>query len=192
MKDFLKFKPGDIIIVTIGLPLALGLGLKLFMKGYNNPALEDKLIFVILMIGVSAFIGWLWAAVIGLQDKIPRTVKRNVKLFKATQLVPFIYVVVLVLLVLLDSPAEMNTALKSGAPVVNKTMDMVSQAFMVLNTLSVACIVYGLFYVAKTVKMAELQRKVYFLDFAGIFLLICVFPVGIWIVQPKINKMMED
>jgi hypothetical protein len=38
------------------------------------------------------------------------------------------------------------------------------------------------------VKTIELQREVTFSDFAGEFFLIWFYPVGIWIIQPKVNK----
>lgn len=41
---------------------------------------------------------------------------------------------------------------------------------------------------AKTIKTVELQKKVTFSDFAGEFFLLWFSPIGIWILQPKINK----
>ena len=43
-----------------------------------------------------------------------------------------------------------------------------------------------------TMDSVELQREVSFSDFAGEFFMIWFFPIGIWIVQPKVNKMIED
>ena len=51
------------------------------------------------------------------------------------------------------------------------------------------CIFYCLYFVSKVFKTVELQRKVAFSDFAGEFFMIWFFIVGIWIIQPKINKM---
>jgi len=56
---------------------------------------------------------------------------------------------------------------------------------------SMFCIFYCLYFVAKVFKTVELQRKVTFSDFAGEFFMIWFYPIGIWIVQPKINKMIE-
>jgi hypothetical protein len=60
-----------------------------------------------------------------------------------------------------------------------------------LHLFSMFCIFYCLYFVAKTFKTVELQREVQFSDFAGEFFLIWFFPVGIWVIQPKINKMIE-
>jgi hypothetical protein len=61
-----------------------------------------------------------------------------------------------------------------------------------LHLFSMFCIFYCLYFVSKTFKTVELQREVSFSDFAGEFFMIWFFPIGVWIVQPKINKMIEN
>ena len=61
-----------------------------------------------------------------------------------------------------------------------------------LHFLSMFGILHSMYFVAKTFKTVELQREVSFSDFAGEFFLIWFYPVGIWIIQPKINKMVEN
>jgi hypothetical protein len=61
-----------------------------------------------------------------------------------------------------------------------------------LHFFAMFCIFYCLYFVAKTFKTVELQREVTFSDFAGEFFLFWFFPIGVWIVQPKINKMIEE
>ena len=59
------------------------------------------------------------------------------------------------------------------------------------HILSMFGIFYSLYFVAKTFKTVELQREVTFSDFAGEFFMIWFFPIGIWVIQPKINKMIN-
>jgi len=54
------------------------------------------------------------------------------------------------------------------------------------------CMFYCLYFNAKALKAAEWQRPVTFSDFAGEFFMIWFFPVGIWILQPRINKLFEN
>ena len=61
-----------------------------------------------------------------------------------------------------------------------------------LHIFSMFCIFYCLYFVAKTIKTIELQRQVTFSDFAGEFFLIWFFFIGVWILQPRINKMIAD
>ena len=60
-----------------------------------------------------------------------------------------------------------------------------------LHLLSMFCIFYSMYFAAKTFKTAELQRKVEFGDFAGEFFLLWFYFIGIWIIQPKVNKLYE-
>lgn len=61
-----------------------------------------------------------------------------------------------------------------------------------LHLFSMFCIFYSLYFVAKTYKTVELQRQVSFSDFAGEFFMIWFYPIGIWIIQPKLNKIIEN
>ena len=44
-------------------------------------------------------------------------------------------------------------------------------------------------FVAKTIQTAESQRTVSFGDYIGNFFLIWFLPIGVWILQPKINEL---
>ncbi len=48
---------------------------------------------------------------------------------------------------------------------------------------------YSLYFVAKNLAMAEKQEKVAFYDYAGPFFLLWFFFIGVWVIQPRINKM---
>jgi hypothetical protein len=58
-----------------------------------------------------------------------------------------------------------------------------------LNFIAMFCIVYCLYFIAKVLKTVELQRPVRFGEFARELFLIWFFPIGIWIIQPRINKL---
>lgn len=61
-----------------------------------------------------------------------------------------------------------------------------------LHLFSIFCIFHSLYFAAKAFKTAELQRRVTFSDFAGEFFMIWFYPIGIWIVQPKVNRMVGN
>lgn len=66
-------------------------------------------------------------------------------------------------------------------------------AFIVpLHLFAMFCIFYSIYFVAKTFKTVELQREVRFGEFAGEFFLLWFYMIGIWIIQPKINKMVAE
>ena len=60
-----------------------------------------------------------------------------------------------------------------------------------LHLFSMFCMFYLLYFVSKTLKTVELKREVTFSDFLGEFFMIWFFPFGIWIIQPRINKLVN-
>jgi hypothetical protein len=54
------------------------------------------------------------------------------------------------------------------------------------------CLFYCIFFVAKTYKTVQLKREATFDDFVGEFFMTWFFPVGVWMMQPKINKMLAQ
>jgi len=58
--------------------------------------------------------------------------------------------------------------------------------------LSVGCSIYTYYHTAKTIKLVEkgnTQRKP---EFIGEFFLIWFYFIGVWILQPRINRLQED
>lgn len=57
---------------------------------------------------------------------------------------------------------------------------------------AMACIFYDLYFVSKNLVLAQTGKTVTFYDYAGPFFLIWFYPVGIWFIQPKINRLFAD
>ena len=51
------------------------------------------------------------------------------------------------------------------------------------------CMFYNLYFVSKNLALAETGRAASFYDYAGPFFLIWFFPLGIWVIQPRINRL---
>ena len=49
-----------------------------------------------------------------------------------------------------------------------------------------------LYFCSKTIKTVELQKEVFFGEFIGDFFGLWFYPIGIWFIQPKINKLAKD
>ena len=78
---------------------------------------------------------------------------------------------------------------------INQSQDTFAGMFFVifpLHMFAMFAIFYCLYFVAKTYKTVELQRTVTFSDYAGEFFLFWFFPIGIWVIQPKINAMVNN
>jgi hypothetical protein len=61
-----------------------------------------------------------------------------------------------------------------------------------LHFLAMFCIFYLLRFVSKTLALAETGRPVSFYDYAGPFFLMWFYPVGVWIIQPRVNRLYAE
>ncbi|MEZ4777307.1 MAG: hypothetical protein R3D00_29290 [Bacteroidia bacterium] len=149
----------------------------------NNPDPDLSLMFtyvkifpVIMVLFMGVFFGWFWSVAIGLQPQVPEEVKMKVNKFKVFFFTPLIYILLFV---------GVFSTIATG----NGRNPGIFALIVPLHLFSMFCMFYILYFVSKTIKTVELQREVSFSDFAGEFFMIWFFPIGIWIVQPKINKM---
>ena len=60
-----------------------------------------------------------------------------------------------------------------------------------IDLFSVFCMFYCLFFNAKALKAVELQSPVEFSDYVGEYFSLLFLPVGIWFLQPKINRLFD-
>ena len=60
-----------------------------------------------------------------------------------------------------------------------------------LHFLAMIAMLYVLAFSAKNLIMAERQSLVSFFDYSGPFFLMWFFPIGVWFVQPRVNRLVE-
>jgi len=61
-----------------------------------------------------------------------------------------------------------------------------------LHVFAMVCMFYLLYFVSKSLVLAETSKPASFYDYAGPFFLLWFFPVGIWIVQPRVNRLYSE
>ena len=182
MDFFLRAKHWQIFTLLIVIPSCLQIFL--FINNDFDLLLKISPAFGILYIVV--FIGWLWAIGTRLHHKLPVKRRTNLMIFKVILLVPIIYV----LGVSIYLAMVIMGLVPSDSPPLFIMKDIVREVFP-LHILSMFCLFYAFWNNAKTIKSIELQRPVTFSDFSEEFFLMWFFPIGIWVIQPKINKMTE-
>jgi len=195
-EKFLKAKHWQLFLLTFGIPV----GFQFIMMGSmisnigtstnSDPTIMFnymKLFPIIMLVFMGIFFGWFWSVAIGLQSKVPESVKMKVKKFKVFFFIPMVYMLLITLFMLIS----MNGLMTNGTEPSGALIGILFAIIVPLHLFSMFCIFYSLYFVAKTFKTVELQREVSFSDFVGEFFLIWFFPIGIWFIQPKINKMIE-
>ncbi|MEO6524011.1 MAG: hypothetical protein ABIN91_20170 [Mucilaginibacter sp.] len=134
---------------------------------------------VLTIISMGAFLAWLWAVAILLQSKVPQNVKMKTLKFKLFFFVPLIYVPWAFYSI---SNHSVHNDAKTGIDL------FITPVVICLHLFTMFCVFYCMYFAAKTVRTIELQRKVVIDDFSTVFLMIWFFPIGIWILQPRINR----
>lgn len=131
--------------------------------------------------------GWIWSMAVGLQSKVPPHVKMKVTKFQVFFIIPVVYIFLFLFFITTSVSGLASSGTEPSVGVFGAIFALV----VPLHLFSMFCIFYTLYFTAKTLKTVELQREVTFSDFAGEFFLIWFYPVGVWIIQPKVNKMIE-
>lgn len=192
---FLRAKHWQLFLLTCGLPVLFQLAMMASMivsiGSDTNPDAEAffnifRLFPLMMLLFVGTFFGWFWSVAIGLQGKIPPTVKMKTGKFKFFFFTPLIYI--LFLLIWISAAVTGLPGMEGGERPGAGAFGVVA-IIIPMHLFSMFCMMYSLYFVAKTFKTVELQRETTFSDFAGEFFLFWFFPIGVWVVQPKINKM---
>ncbi len=196
-QKFLQAKHWQIFLLTIGIPLILQITMMIsFLSGFTNgsePHFETMQVYfkVVPFIGLlfmTIFMGWFWSITGGLQNHIPEEFKMKLLRFKIFFFIPVIYITIIMLFM----STVMNGLIDiEGVDPGPGAIIGVIGIIMPFHLFSMFCIFHSLYFAAKAFKTAELQRKTTFSDFAGEFFLLWFFPIGIWIIQPKINKIVD-
>ena len=183
---FLKAKHWQLFLLTFGIPIIfqfimIGTMFVNIGTSTNSDLMINYVSFfpILMILFMGIFFGWFWAVAVGLQRMIPTNLKLNVRRFKISLLIPVFYI----LLFLGLFTASFN---------IGESSTVIFALLVPLHLFSMFCIFYCLYFVAKTFKTAELQREVTFSEFLGEFFMIWFFPIGIWVVQPKINEMVNS
>ncbi len=182
MDIFLKAKHWQIFTLLIGVPFVLQIIL-VVNYGIN---LMIVIIPALTVLYSVIFFGWFWAIGTRLNSKLPSTVNMKLNLFKLFLAIPLSYIIGISIFM---SMVAMGLISSGSSPLF--AMNDIIEVVFPIHIFSVFCIFYAMWFNAKTIKSIEFQRAVSFSEFAGEFFLLWFFPIGIWIIQPKINKMIE-
>jgi hypothetical protein len=155
-------------MLIIGLPMILDMIFPPF-----PPTTISRIIFPIISVLFSGGLFlWIYSIASGLQYNIPSSVKLKFKRFK----VIFFLTITLLIIISFVMTLQLNSTNNLG---------LIELIFLFG--------MFGMFYIfaftARTYKTCELQRQVGFSDFAGEFMLFWFFPIGIFVIQPKVNKL---
>ena len=206
MNIFHKAKHWQIFLFIFGLPflaymLMLGSIISSISAATVNGVEPDPAEIMQMMVGIFNFMpilalvvtlvlyGWYWSIGMGLQYKLPAHVKIGSGLFKVALIIPLVSMMALMYVMrdMMTTVAEFSQNPDGGADPAAFLGPFV--IIVPLQLVSMFFVFYSFYFIAKVFKTVELQREVSFPDFAAEFFLIWFSFIGVWILQPKINKM---
>lgn len=136
---------------------------------------------LLLMIVFGAILlGWIYDLGKSLHTKLPPTVTMSLKRFKIFFFIPAIYILLGAIVMIAGEPSFIAQ---------EKSNLVILSLILLLHFISMFGILYCFYFIAKALKSTELQKPVKFSDFVGDFFLIWFFPVGVWVIQPRINTL---
>jgi hypothetical protein len=178
MRFLLRLKHWQLFLITWGVPIAINL------YTFSRPALMVKLFPVMMLIFIIGILGWIWAISTQLHKKLPREVKLNIRGFKVVFSIPIVYM----LAITLWMGYQFYFRFPEGSPIIGPVILFIA----VLHFISMVCILLGLRFAAQTLRSVELGRLASFSEYAVEFFLIWFSPVGFWILQPRLNKLIKQ
>jgi hypothetical protein len=195
MGVFLRAKHWQLFVLTFAIPILAEI---IFMFSIFSQLLEHpgtlvdvnsifnyfKFFPIIMLLFMGGLLGWQWSVAIGMQKWVPPGVKMKVGKFKIFFFIPVVYLTLLMTLIFFVFPMNFSNP--------NDFVPGFFIAFAIIvpfHLFSMFCLFYCIYFVSKTLKTVELQKEVAFADFALEFFLVWFFPIGVWILQPKINKL---
>jgi hypothetical protein len=197
IENFLRAKHWQLFLLTFGVPFVFQIIMMstVFAQIGIDQNVEPQFIFdalkifpVMIAVLMVVHFGWIWSTGVGLQAKVPKELAMKVNKFKFLFTVPVLYISLLTIGIFLGLNGFFNEGFEE--PNVGVIVGLVTIGVL-LHVFSLFCILYSIYFIAKTIKTIELQKEVSFSDFIGEFFMIWFYPVGIWFIQPRINEVIN-
>ena len=169
LKFFLNAKGWQLFLVLFGSMAAAPFVVSALAKPVIGIAVTS-LIFMVL------YMGWLWAIATAANHQLNPALKKSTKWMGLGLVYAAVYLIgALWLLPDTTEPGQ-------GVP-----------GFVIpMHLLAMFAMFYALVFTAKRLVTLERQQEVSFFEYSGPFFLLWFFPIGIWFIQPKVNKMLGN
>ncbi len=190
MTDFvLKAKHWQVFLVLFAMPYLLQI---MIIPSDIEP--ENMQSFVFIMIPFTLYylisnLTWYWAVGIRLLKKTPEEIAPKSILFKISIIgVAMVYASVFAVMIrLFDIISQ----------ILNETLEPekilpIAGILLILMLMLLICFTYIFVFTARSIYTAETQEKAKFTNYIAEFFLVWFLPVGVWFLQPRINKIVRE
>jgi hypothetical protein len=185
MNWFLTAKHWQLFLLTFVFPICMELTGMIIVFITREPMYIFPFFFLIMIVAMGTQFGWFYCVGKALGQKLPPNAGMNLNRFLSFVMVPIIYFGLLFIAAVLFGVYMLNV----GEP--SPFFALIFIIVIPLHFFSIFCIFYTFWFIAKSLKMVESWKQVTFGDYAGDFFLIWFFFVGVWFIQPRINRIFD-
>lgn len=171
---FLRAKHWQIFLLFFGMMLLAQIATLSSMLSAGGQDLGRRILpfFAVTFLLMLCFNGWFWIMRSFLYSVVGLQLRPRLGLFRFALIYPILYLPIFMI-----SFPQQPTAFAFIFP---------------LHVLATFCMFYLLNFVSRNLVLAETGKNVTFYDYAWPFFLLWFFPIGVWIVQPRINRLYAE
>lgn len=189
MNIFLRAKHWQLFLVIYGLPILIQILAIAGLISVDAPILPylfwDLVFITILTLSLGVILSWMGSVSLRLQEKLPQGMQMKVGLFKAFLIFPLLCILVFAVINLKILFAPVFCQVGTGFD------PMAMGIIFPMQIFAMFCMIPTIWFTAKTIKSVDLQREAKFRDFSREFFLIFFYILGVWLIQPKVNRLSE-
>lgn len=177
MKIFLEWKAWQIFLLIVIFPFATQ---SLIMKAFINsadvaPGLLVNVMPLIMLIFIGIYLLWFWSLGTELNKIVPEGIRLKASRFKFGIKFCAIYIVAFQMFFIATANGNSFGVLMS--------------IILILHIVAIYFMFYSIYFISKNLVAFENHENDKSASSKGTFFLMWFFPLGIWFVQPRINKM---
>lgn len=186
MSWFLRAKHWQIFLLIFAVPVVLEIIGMALVFATRDPAPVFVVFALMMAVVVTVQFGWFYNVGVALGKKLPENAGMNLRRFRSFALVPAFYLGALMLGMIIFGWYVFETH-EPPSPALAALLVII----IPLHFFSIFCIFYSIWFIAKSLKMVERWNRVELGDYIGDFFLIWFLFIGIWFIQPRINRLFD-
>jgi hypothetical protein len=171
---FLRARHWQIFLLFFGIGYVGGTAALLFpLVTAQSPEELLKINFrfgVVTVLFMFCLVAWLWSMGSFLNSIVKPTLRLRLGFFRFALLYPTLYIFMFLTLF-----GTTNLALLA--------------LIFPMHFFAMFCLFYDLYFVSKSLALAETCKLASFYDYGRSFFLLWFFPIGVWFIQPRINRL---
>lgn len=179
MKALLSLSPGKLLLLFLGLLIIFAaFGFFPLTNWYRMRGLNFVIFSILWYLPISLFYIWLLVVGSATNQRINQEIRGGAKIFKSGLIFTLVWWYVYFVTYIPQMLARQLTP-------IYQLLELISFFVVIFQ-------IYAIYFVAKNLVMAEKQENVKFKDFSGTFYFFLFVPLGIWLIQSRVNKLFQD